>query len=244
MNKQEALEKFGLNSKEAVVYLKLLEIGNATASELSKKTNILRQTIYEVLENLKQKGLVSLFIQNKKKHFEAANPKKLEEDINEKQKLIKEILPELNFLKESIKQKPKVEFYEGIEGIKTIYNQILKDKPKELLEYGNSKTFIEIMKFYFIDNYIVKRIENKIKVKLITEKNEEMKKLYGTNLNKFRETRFLKEVNNLKTAGYIYNDKYIEIKFFPEPFGVVVEDPEIVKSRKIFFELIWGVAKK
>ena len=244
MGNLNELEKLGLTIKESKVYLKLLEKGFLTANEIAKLTEILRQTVYETLESLKQKGLVSSFTQNKKKHFEASNPNKLRESIEEKKKIVDNLIPELLKIKSKPNIKPTVEFYEGTEGIKRIYNQILEDKPKELLEYGNSSIFIEIMKLYFIDNYITKRISHKINVKLITENNSEIKRLYETNKKFLRETRYLENINKLKTAGYIYNNKFIIIKFSPEPLAISIEDEETTKTQKEFFELLWKSAEE
>lgn len=244
MENIQALEKIGLNNKESRIYLKLLEKGTLTANEISKLTGILRQTAYEVLENLKQKGLIFSFIKNKKNNFEASDPHKLKETIEEKQQIISSLIPELQKIRGKINIKTKVEFYEGVEGIKNVYNQILKDKPKEMLEYGNSTLFIEIMKFYFIDNYIIKRVKNNTNVKLITEKNEKIKEMYKSDKKMLRETRYIGNINKIKTAGYIYNNNLIIIKFSPEPLAILIKDEEIIKTQREFFNLLWNISKE
>ena len=114
MNAEEALENFGLTNRETKVYLALLETGAVTAHEIAIKTKILRQSVYDILSSLIEKGLVSYFIKSGKKYFEAANPSKFKSILKEKKEVIDKVLPRLESLKEFTKLKPKVEFYEVV----------------------------------------------------------------------------------------------------------------------------------
>ena len=86
MDKYEALEEFGLENREAKVYVKLLELGEAGASELSKKVNILRPTVYDILDNMIKKGVVSYSISAGRKVFSAVDPLILEQIVEGKKK--------------------------------------------------------------------------------------------------------------------------------------------------------------
>ena len=59
------LKEFGLTETEEKVYLSLLKQGTSLASDIIKKTQLHRTTIYDVLERLISKGFVSYIIQNK-----------------------------------------------------------------------------------------------------------------------------------------------------------------------------------
>ncbi len=244
MNPEQALEKFGLKHREAVIYLDLLTVGQSTASTISKNTRILRQTVYELIDNLIEKGLVSYVMLGGVKCFEAADPSRFKSILSEKQKIIDSVLPQLGAIQKLTVTKPKIEVYEGIEGLKSIYNDIIKTAPQELLEYGNSHSFIEIMKFYFIENYIRRRIKSKIKLRLITEKNNTTKKFYSSDKKALRETRYLAEIHKLNTAGYIYGNKIAMLSLIENPVGVIIENREFANTQKIFFGLMWARASK
>ena len=62
MNKEliEEIQKLGLNSYEAKVYLALLERASLSVSEVSKLSKVPRTRVYDVLNDLVTNGLASL----------------------------------------------------------------------------------------------------------------------------------------------------------------------------------------
>ena len=64
MNLRETLKEFDMSDKEIELYLHLLEIGSATSGELMKDLNFYSKTVYEILDRLIDKGLVSYSIQS------------------------------------------------------------------------------------------------------------------------------------------------------------------------------------
>ena len=54
-----ALKDFGLSEKEAKVYLTLLREGSCTITPLIKKTQFQKGSLYDMLERLMEKGVVS-----------------------------------------------------------------------------------------------------------------------------------------------------------------------------------------
>ena len=89
MQEISILEELGLTEKEAKLYLALLELGQATSSDLIKKLDYYSKTVYELLEKLMKKGLVSYVIKSNIKYFGAVNPEKfldiLKEEENDKE---------------------------------------------------------------------------------------------------------------------------------------------------------------
>jgi len=90
---KEELKNFGLTENEARVYLAIVEIGEATTTPIRKKTDIHMSRVYEALNSLVEKGLVSYFLKNNVKHFQASDPKILIHLLNEKER---EAIGELN----------------------------------------------------------------------------------------------------------------------------------------------------
>src|SRR3989338_11363254 len=122
----EKLLKFGLAEKEAKVYLACLELGDSVASDIALKSNLPRTLVYDILERLIDLGLISYAIKANRKVFRAADPDEFLRIAHEKEEAINEALPELKRL-QKIKgvKRPKVEVYEGKEGMKTVMNDIL-----------------------------------------------------------------------------------------------------------------------
>lgn len=242
-----ALRKFGLSEKEAKVYLCLLGLGEALASEVGAKTNIPRQLIYDLFERLIGSGLVSFVIKDNKKYFKAAPPEQMISILQEKERSLQEAMPELKKI-EAFEEhkKPKIEVYEGIEGMKTILNDVLRAENKELIVYGSSKSSFEVIPA-FMENWHNRRIKQRLKVRIIYNETEETKKRIKEfeHTLKLMEIRFLPVEVLTPTATLIYGDKIaLTVWLKDEPYATLIGSKELKEVYKAYFETIWKIAKK
>ena len=102
-----SLREFGLSENEIKIYIALIKAGETTAQSIAKNADIPRTTAYHLLEGLIQKGLVSFIVKESKKYFQATNPKKLVSILEEKKKLMQEIMPQLMDISNTIKKNLK-----------------------------------------------------------------------------------------------------------------------------------------
>ena len=79
------LSKLGLSPSEIKIYLHLLRTGPSYANKISSETQINRTNVYEALQRLISKGLISFITKNKVKWFEAKPYNALLALINQKQ---------------------------------------------------------------------------------------------------------------------------------------------------------------
>lgn len=247
METLEALKKFGLAEKEAKVYLCVLGLGEALASEVAAKTSIARQLVYDLFERLIELGLVSFVVKDNKKYFNAAPPEQITSILQEKERAINEVMPELKKI-EAFEEhkKPKIEVYEGVEGLKTILNDVLRIEKKELIVYGSSKSSFEVMPL-FMENWHNRRIKQKLKVRIIYNETEETKK----RIKEFKQTLKLMDIRYLSveastpTSNLIYGNKIAMIVLLKnEPYATLIESKELKEIYKEYFEAIWKLAKK
>ena len=91
---KKILERAGLSKGEIEVYLTLLKLGSSLVSKVAQETGLHRTNIYDTLEKLKEKGLVSYVIRENRKHFSASNPEKLLDYIKEREKEVVSVIPE------------------------------------------------------------------------------------------------------------------------------------------------------
>ncbi|MGD9276028.1 MAG: helix-turn-helix domain-containing protein [Candidatus Pacearchaeota archaeon] len=108
--KYKELEGIGLTNSEILVYTTLLKIGQSATGKIVSNAKISSGKIYEVLDKLIDKGLAGYILKNNVKHFSALNPEKLKEyiakkkkEIQEKEKEVGKIIPELKKLGEKKK---------------------------------------------------------------------------------------------------------------------------------------------
>ena len=238
------LQDLGLNEIEIKVYLELFKSESLLASEIASRLNLHRTTSYYILENLIKKGLVSYVIKAGKKYFIATNPKKLLEIEKEREIKIKSLIPELIKLKQPLEKIPLVEVYEGKEGIKTIWEDIIKSiKNEELLILATGKA-PKILPYY-LPNFHNRRIKQNIKLNIIYNDFEESKKR-GKELAKmkFTKVKYLSKKYFMPSSTLIYDEK-IAFMLWNENkiIGILIHDKDINKSFQNYFNLLWKIAK-
>jgi len=229
MQKEEVLQNFGLTESEIKLYLELLKIGEATATELAKHTNTNRTFTYDRLKKLQDSGFISYVIKDNKKYFKSAEPSQLLSFIKEKEEQIKSILPELEQLKRPHKGGPKVELFSSKKGIRTALNLILREK-KEVLIHGSISPFINTMESYF-DIWNQRRIKEKIKAKILTNENIEIP---------FAEVDLLSEEEKSATTTFTFGNKIIIAMWSDIPVAILIENEEISKENASFFNSLWN----
>ena len=128
------LEKAGLTRGESLVYLALLEIGESTSGPVIEQSGVSGSKVYEILDRLAKKGLVSFVIKEKTKYFQASPPRRILDFLEEREKEIslnkrgiEKILPELEARRKVKEKTQSAQVFEGIEGIKTAFNLILEN---------------------------------------------------------------------------------------------------------------------
>src|SRR3989339_668091 len=120
---ESSLEQFGLHKNQVAVYLLLLKLGESSIQEITLRSKVKRTSVYKALDNLVLRGLVTYQDKDWHRKYYAENPKKAllavkeeQQEAIKKEKKLLELLPELTSLYNSIPSKPKVRFYEGVEG--------------------------------------------------------------------------------------------------------------------------------
>ena len=239
----ESLKKFGLSEKEGNVYLRCLELGETTATDISIKSNLPRTLIYDILERLISLGLVSYNIKVNKKHFIAAEPKELLRILKEKEESIKEILPNLVQL-QKLKgvKRPKVEIYEGKEGMKTVMDNILRSKVKEFRAYGSSRSSFGVIPA-FMDGWHKQRIKQKIIMKILYNNTKEAREKIKNKPEslKYTKYKFMPIELESPTATIVYENKVVLQSWTKDPFAVLIEDEQMAENQKRYFEELWKI---
>jgi HTH-type transcriptional regulator, sugar sensing transcriptional regulator len=246
---EEILKEIGLTGNEIKVYLALLELGYTKTGMLIKKTKIHTSKVYDALERLIDKGLVTYSIEANIKHFSAVDPSRLKDYLEEKKKKIEEeqrligkIIPQLK-LKTS-KEEPKIETFRGFKGTVNAFEDILKTLgPKEEYYVFPLLGSIEPLTLYF-DNFHRRRMQKKIKVKIIVSEElkdriKELKKLKLTQIRKIN-----KDLSSPATLNIYKNKTLICLGMRKEPIVFLVEDKDITNSFKKYFEVMWRISKR
>jgi sugar-specific transcriptional regulator TrmB len=237
---QDDLQKIGLDKKESQVYLALLELGSANIGQIAKKSAVKRTTVYDILDSLKEKGLLGQTKQKNHTLFFAENPEKLERQIEEKKKIIQKVMPELLSITNRMEKKPKIKFFEGIAGIKEVYEDTLKYPDQELLAWATDDALKYFDAQYLWHEYVPARIKNRIWERTIAPNNEQMRHVKSYDQKHLRQIRFAPEGETLfEVEINLYGKKLIGIMAFEEQIGLIIESEKIFNTLKSIFEINW-----
>jgi HTH-type transcriptional regulator, sugar sensing transcriptional regulator len=232
------LEKAGLTENEAKVYLAALELGETTVIRLARKAGIKRPTTYLVVDSLKDKRLLNIVRKGKKTFFYAEDPRKISELLKERERAIHKIMPELLAFTNLIDRKPKIQYFEGKETYKEIFNDILKYPNSELLTSFSEK-FFDYDNF-FLDYFIPQRKEKKIWDRVLFPDNPGTRNIAASDQIYFRQSKLVpSEKFKMEIEIIIYGKNKIGLVSYDEEISAMIESQKIHNSLKSLFEVIW-----
>jgi sugar-specific transcriptional regulator TrmB len=242
-------KQLGFTDGETRVYLALLELGESTSGNIIKKSKITGSKVYELLEKLIEKGLVSYIIKGQTKYFQAFSPSRIKDYINLKENELNDLkeksgklILDLNKVHNKENKTQSSQVFEGIEGIKTFFNIILEtlNKNEEYYALSLGDELKEEKVMLFLENYHRKRVEKKIKVKIIGNIDERKPFSILERLDRI-EIKYLN--NPLPTGVYIFKDYVATVTFKDLPSVFLIKSKNVAESYKKFFLHLWKTAK-
>lgn len=237
----EILSRNGFSEKEAKVYLACLTLGSSTVLEISRKAELSRGSCYDLLEEMTEKGFVSKHHEAKHIVFSPLDPDLLLRRTEENVRKLELALPELKGLFHT-HARPRVRYFEGLEGVKQVYLDTLTSTT-EILNYANSRE-IRLHWPDYDQEYVAERFRKGIFLKGIAPDDEwgqavqrdDAKYLRETRLLSAKDFQFTNEIN-------IYDNKVAITSFRNEMIGILIESDAIADTQRDIFKMAWGFAQ-
>lgn len=247
------LRDVGLGEKEASVYMSSLKLGSALVKDIAKHALQNRTTAYNLLLDLRKKGLVSSYQKRGLIYFSAVSPNRLRDHVNkriEEQERLKQtldrLMPEFRGLFHSQMRGSRVQIYEGIDSLGSIYYELYGDAryPDEGLEIANWGGKFELFPSSLRAELLRFIKDRKIYVRslLVADKNTKSWKEKDGGKSQNKTIRLLADTNwdffaNIevcrdKIAIVTYRD---DVNFQ----GLVIENRELASVFAFLFESMW-----
>lgn len=236
---ENIIQSIGLNQKEASVYLTTLKLGLAKVGDIAKLSKINRVSCYDILEKLLKRGYISQTEINGVQQYEAISPDTIYQQQKEKTENLKRALPELKKF-QRLKSHPLVRYFEGIEGIKSIYADTLTTK-SEILSFANSA---EIRNFWpeYDQEYVAQRVKKKIFLRGIAINDETGIRVNKENKKYFRHIKLVNKKDfNFANEINIYDNKVAYTSFGLKPMGIIIEDEGLAATQRSIFEMLFKI---
>jgi sugar-specific transcriptional regulator TrmB len=242
---KQVLHEIGLNAYEIDAYIALLESGQMTAMEISKKAKLPYSKIYEVLNSLKDKRWVKSVETRPTKYYptpplEALTTAKIRlEDkyVSWEQKIARELQP--LYEKRELVEHPDILILHGQQGVMAKLEETLKKAAKEIMiatpEFA--KTTIASATF-FLESLQKSRVNIKLMVAGKAEDWKNLKRLAGISELRVRDQMF--------GGGVIVDGKEAILFLGEEKPSLVIWSNHVglVRFAREYFQFLWDSSKK
>lgn len=238
---KESLLAYGFDQKQAAAYLFLLQHRDCPVYQISKETAIPRTTVYKVLEQLRKQGFVSSWIKNGVKHYSAESPEILRRFLKTKEDMINQALPEMLSMFKSDTLHPSAKLYEGKEGVKQVFENILDIIDRKKLDR------LYVFSDYHLTQQFPQYFKDWRKRKNKTGAYTHLIVPYGTpnnedySSNPHRETRVMDKSFPISGSVDICGSHVAFFSFKENQlYAITIDSPIISEMLKKFFVYIWG----
>jgi len=228
------LVELGLTRAEAQIYYTILKLKTCTVKQIAKESGFHRTNIYDILEQLKERGLIAYFQEGKVAKYSPLDPNNLYEFLREKKELLDTIFPDLKSLYINSAENIQVEILKGTEGMKAAWRDMIKDK-KPLYGFGVKGQLREKLPI-FAEQFLRDLKQFKIPYYGIYTQRK-------NNPDYFTEIRYVSEELSGPVATFIYGDKVNINIWEPSLVSIKVKSKLVAEMYKKHFELLWKIAK-
>ncbi len=235
------LEDIGLSRNQAKIYLQLVELGPSPVGELTAHTNIHRTNIYDAVDKLIKRGLVSYIFRGHVKLFQASPPTVLSTFLQERQEHFNEILPQLLVKSKTSHSSQHATVYEGLQGIRAINNDMIQEG-KEIVAFGIPRQTADVLKSV-LPVFHRRRIEKKIPMKHLYDEDAKERIAYLNSLS-FTEARYLPTKTGSPATTLVYGDKVAFVIWSEPLLGILIQSKRMAEQYRRYFALLYSLSAR
>jgi len=234
------LSEMGLSKNEIEVYVKLLELGPSTAVQIAKLAKLHRPNVYDALERLIKKGLVTHFLKEDIKCYEVVDPDQLMNLLKAKEIKLQALIPELKIKQLAAKPASSVATFEGIAGARRVMEELI-NSTKEFYVLGVPKDYAKVLGEGWVREWHADRIRNKVWFHHIVNEDYHPHRIAFLRSLKYTSLKFLPKAYNAPNVLFIY-DKGIIMIFMQPLVSVRILSEDAADSFKAYFKMLEKIA--
>ncbi|MBI5390650.1 winged helix-turn-helix transcriptional regulator [Candidatus Woesearchaeota archaeon] len=236
---EKELAELGLTDNESKIYLLLLQEGTLNPSDIAKKLGLHRGYVYDALERMQEKEVVSSILQQHKKHYQAINPKQLAEQLRFRLDHFEQAVPDLLKLSSASSEETTIELHKG----RRVYRTLIKDittsleKNSEVLLIGiDERTLVEEIEPIYMKQYLTRVKELKIYERIIVP-NGTMRLKSANFVYRHLDPSYIGN-----TAQIIYGESVALFIMGNPHYLMVIHNKKTADTYRKQFELLWKCA--
>lgn len=242
---KQQLAFLGLEDKEIEVYLAILSLGKCTITDIAAKSLVKRTTIYAYLESLVARGLVFKTADKKRVLYCAEEPEKIKKTLESERRKLEEkkerltaLVPQLEALYATAFSRPRVSFYEGKEGIRQVYRQILETH-RNIFAVFSPDSFFRLFSAHENRQLLeLLRDSGGILHSLIEKTGRPNEEIKNKDYEKFIKSKFLPDDFKFET-DLLVSGETVALISFKTFIGVIIEDKGVADLQKSLVKALW-----
>jgi sugar-specific transcriptional regulator TrmB len=235
----------GLSDNEIEVYSCLVRRERMTALDISKETSIYRTNVYDILDSLEKKGIISHIMINNKMYFMASDVKNLldymddqKRQLDEKKKQLSQMIEKLKISPKEAKEETNIGVFKGKKALKFMCEDILREN-KDFHVIGYSGKTAQVLDFNW-DNW------DKRRAKLGLRRYALAKPIARTILQKSPLTtiRYLSEPFESKVSTTVYGNKVFIRLHDKDETSFMINNEGFKDYFMEIFNRLWKISSK
>ncbi len=241
------LQLAGLDRRESAFYAAALSLGKGLVSQVALAANLNRSASYEVMEALKERGLVSTAKSSRGLLVIATDPEHLLNDQKERYEKLNTHISDLKYLFALAKHEPGVRMYEGKEGLKEVLQMLLSSED-DVCIYGDGDAFKKAIPGW-TEHYSEERAKRAIRSRLLLKASSDvLGSVQSLNTRKsakahFSMIRVLPAALGIVGGFDVSGDKLVLYSFEESVVAVVIESKFISQMMIGVFNMLWMLAE-
>lgn len=242
-------QQLGFTHLQARIYLASLELGAQPASVIAKKAGLKRGHTYNLLSQMKDSGYIQEYIKDGVRNFISCSPTTLlsilanrAQEIEVRKEKLLQAMPILNAIRNPLIVQPKVRFFQGLDGIKEVYNDTIRGPIGTIYAICDWDFLFPLSKSRELHdwmwNYADRRAAQNIMFLAIANKSAESDVAHKLGRRQKRKIKMLRGVY-LPVEIMVYGGKVAFMSSKDDMVGVIIEDAAIADTLRNFHKAIW-----
>lgn len=232
----ECLEELGLHKIEAKIYLALHTLGESTANRIAKTTGIHVRSVYDRLETLVGRGLLTVIEMDGTHYYSTAGLGAFTSYLEERKRVLEKLDQLLSHSKPM--EEPIVRVFRGVNGARALLEEKLRER-KTVFYYGANASLL--IKYPLImEKWNRQREEHGFKVKALAINQPNVLSL----IKKARwETRIVPETS--LTPWWKFGDNVVfPVWELADPIFIYIKNKSTARTHEYMFNSLWEKAKR
>ncbi len=230
----------GFTENESKVYNTLYRMGPSLASTLARLCRVNRSSVYDLLNGLLERNLIISYKRGIYSYYAIDDVRKLYYQETQRVRMAKTFIEKLSQSPEDFNAM-RVNYYTGQEGYRQLYEEILRQKPVEIMAWIHLDNFCKALDVKREMEWTKERIDAGIFARYILNDSKLTRAAKLKDAASKRESRLVPEEFLFFSTCFLYENHVVFFDSSTEVIGIRINHLGFFNLQKQIFEMHWRV---